>query len=99
MFKLKGKKIMTLFMLKNFACKSRSMTCFFKNFSGKTHVVGTQKQSSFEHPKPMFRLMGKSVLCIGQDFWGTPVSPYLTFRGTFTYSGGHTKSLKFLLVN
>ena len=34
-----------------------------------------------------------SVLCLGQDFWGTPVSPYLNFRGTFANSGGHTKSI------
>ena len=32
-----------------------------------------------------------SVLCLAQDFWGTPVSPYLNFRGTFANSGGHTK--------
>ena len=38
------------------------------------------------------------MLCLGQDFWGTQVSPYLTFRGTLTNSGGHTKSCKFLLV-
>ena len=37
-----------------------------------------------------------SVLCLGQDFWGTQVSLYLNFRGTFTKSGGHTKSFKFL---
>ena len=34
-----------------------------------------------------------SVLCLGQDFWGTLVSPYLNFRGTFANSGGHTKSI------
>ena len=28
-----------------------------------------------------------TVLCLGQDFWGTPVSPYLNFRGTFANSG------------
>ena len=39
-----------------------------------------------------------AVLCIGQDFWGTQVSLHLTFRGTFTNSGGHTKSFKFLPV-
>ena len=39
-----------------------------------------------------------SVLCLGQDFWGTQVSLYLNFRGTFTNSGGHTKSFKFLPV-
>ena len=33
------------------------------------------------------------VLCLGQDFWGTPMSPYLNFRGTFANSGGHTKSV------
>ena len=38
------------------------------------------------------------VLCLGQDFWGTQVSLYLNFRGTFTNSGGHTKSFKFLPV-
>ena len=32
-----------------------------------------------------------AVLCLGQEFWGTPVSPYLDFRGTFANSGGHTK--------
>ena len=37
-----------------------------------------------------------SVLCLGQDVWGTQVSLYLNFRGTFTNSGGHTKSFKFL---
>ena len=40
--------------------------------------------------------MPYSVLCLGQDFWGTQVSLYLNFRGTFTKSGGHTKSFKFL---
>ena len=34
----------------------------------------------------------------GQDFWGTQVSLYLNFRGTFTNSGGHAKSLIFLPV-
>ena len=38
------------------------------------------------------------VLCLGQDFWGTQVSLYLNFRGTFTNSGRHTKSFKFLPV-
>ena len=38
------------------------------------------------------------MLCLGQDFWGTQVSFYLKFRGTFTNSGGHTKSFKFLPV-
>ena len=38
----------------------------------------------------------QTVLCLGQDFWGTQVSLYLNFRGTFTNSGGHTKSFKFL---
>ena len=37
-----------------------------------------------------------TVLCLGQDFWGTQVSLYLNFRGTFTNSGGQTKSFKFL---
>ena len=36
------------------------------------------------------------MLCLGQDFWGTQVSLYLNFRGTFTNSGGQTKSFKFL---
>ena len=35
---------------------------------------------------------------LGQDFWGTQVSLYLNFRGTFTNSGGHTKSFKILPV-
>ena len=39
-----------------------------------------------------------AVLRLGQDFWGTQVSLYLNFRGTFTNSGGHTKSFKFLPV-
>ena len=39
-----------------------------------------------------------AVLCLGQDFWGTQVSHYLNFRGTFTNSWGHTKSFKFLPV-
>ena len=39
-----------------------------------------------------------SVLCLGQDFWGTQVSLYLNFRGTFTNSGGDAKSFKFLPV-
>ena len=39
-----------------------------------------------------------TVLCLGQDFWGTQVSLYLNFRGTFTNSGGHTNSFNFLLV-
>ena len=38
------------------------------------------------------------MLCLGQDFWGTQVSLYLNFRGTFTNSGGHTKSFIFLPV-
>ena len=37
-----------------------------------------------------------TVLCLGQDFWGTQLSVYLNFRGTFTNSGGHTKFFKFL---
>ena len=41
----------------------------------------------------------ESVLCLGQDFWGTQVSLYLNFRGTFTNSGAHTKSFKILHVN
>ena len=40
----------------------------------------------------------ETVLCLGKDFWGTQVSLYLTFRGTFTNYGGHTKSLKILPV-
>ena len=44
-------------------------------------------------------LIGKCpVLCLGQDLWGTHVSLYLNFRGTFTNSGGHTNSFKFLPV-
>ena len=39
-----------------------------------------------------------AVVCLGQDFWGTQVSLYLNFRGTFTNSGGHTKSFKILPV-
>ena len=39
-----------------------------------------------------------AVLCLGQDFWGTPVSHFLNFRGTFANSGGHTKSIRFLPV-
>ena len=39
-----------------------------------------------------------AVLCLGQDFLGTQVSLYLNFRGTFTNSGGQTKSFKFLPV-
>ena len=40
------------------------------------------------------------MYCIahGQDFWGTQVSLYLNFRGTFSNSGGHTKSFKFVPV-
>ena len=44
------------------------------------------------------RMCFKTMLCLGQDFWGTPVSPYLNFRGTFANSGGHTKSIWFLPV-
>ena len=40
----------------------------------------------------------KAVLCLGQDFWGTHVSLYLNYRGTFTNSGGHIKSFKILPV-
>ena len=36
------------------------------------------------------------MLCLGQDFLGTQVSLYLNLRGTFTNSGGQTKSFKFL---
>ena len=32
-----------------------------------------------------------TVLCLGPEYWGTPVSPYLNFRGIFANSGGHTK--------
>ena len=39
-----------------------------------------------------------SVMCLGQHFWGTQVSLYLNFRGTFTNSGGHTKPFQFLPV-
>ena len=45
-----------------------------------------------------YYLCNESVLCLGQDFWGTHVSLYLNFRGTFTNTGGHTKSFKFLPV-
>ena len=38
------------------------------------------------------------MLCLGQDFWGTPVSLNPNFRGTFANSGRHAKSLQFLLV-
>ena len=34
-----------------------------------------------------------TMLCLGQDFWGTQVSPFLNFRETFANSGGHTKSI------
>ena len=44
----------------------------------------------------MLNFMAIAVLCLGQDFWGTQVSLYLNFRGTFTNSGGQTKSFKFL---
>ena len=37
-----------------------------------------------------------TVLCLGQDFWGT--HPYLNFRGTFANSDRHTKSIRFLPV-
>ena len=40
-----------------------------------------------------------AVLCLGQDSWGTPVSLYPNFRGTFAKSGGHTKSIRFYLLN
>ena len=46
----------------------------------------------------MARDLGLAVLCLGQDFLGTQVSLYLNFRGTFTNSGGHTKSFNFLPV-
>ena len=39
-----------------------------------------------------------TALCLGQDFWGTQVSFYLNYRGTFTNSGGHTKSFRFIPV-
>ena len=42
--------------------------------------------------------MCNAVLCLGQDIWGTQVSHYLNFRGTFSNSGGHTKSFKFLPI-
>ena len=38
------------------------------------------------------------VLCLGQYFFGTLVYPYPNFKGTFTNSGGHTKSIQFLPV-
>ena len=44
------------------------------------------------------KLCTQTVLRLGQDFWGTQVSLYLYFRGTFTNYGGHTKSFKFLPV-
>ena len=31
-----------------------------------------------------------AVLCLGPNFWGTPVSRSLIFKGTFAKSGGHT---------
>ena len=43
-------------------------------------------------------VLHSTVFCQGQDFWGTQVSLYLNFRGTFTNSGGHTKSFKFVPV-
>ena len=39
-----------------------------------------------------------SLLCLGQDFWGTWVSLYPSFRGHLQILGGHTKSFKFLPV-
>ena len=56
-------------------------------------TLGTLKNNN--HPTKIF---SNSVLRLGQDFWGTQVSLYLNFRGTFTNSGGHTKSFKFLPV-
>ena len=44
----------------------------------------------------LFFQNSNTVLCLGQDFWGTQVSLYLNFRGTFTNSGGQTKSCNFL---
>ena len=42
---------------------------FFINFSTKTYVVGTQKKpsqrdGSFEHPKHIFKVMGKKIMTI-----------------------------------
>ena len=41
---------------------------YFLYFSCKTHVVGTQRtvsmRGSFEHPKHMFKLMGKKIVTI-----------------------------------
>ena len=50
---------------------------------------------SDEHVQPFLKFSNsrRSMLCQGQDFWGTPVSPYLYFRGTFANSGGHTESI------
>ena len=63
----------------------------------KVFIIYAQK---FCLSKPMVRskVFKKTVLCLGQDFWGTQVSHYLSFRGTFTNFGGHTKSFKFLPV-
>ena len=33
----------------------------------------------------------EAVLCLGQDFWETLVSPYLNFKGTLANSWGHTE--------
>ena len=75
---------------------------------------GTGKKCPIKHPYINMSLIVKNklackqqrcrpaytsaVLCLGQDFWGTQVSLYLNYRGTFTNYGGHTKFFKFLAV-
>ena len=44
------------------------------------------------------REMRASVLCLDQDFLGTQVSLYLSFRGTFTNFWGTHQIFKFLPV-
>ena len=58
-----------------------------------SHPGGFVSGFLFEH---FFHYVLTPVLCLGQYFWGTQVSLYLNFRGTFTKTGGHTKSFKFL---
>ena len=40
------------------------MESYFLNFSSKTYVLGTQKNRLNEHPKHMFKLMGKNIIAI-----------------------------------
>ena len=40
------------------------MCSSFLYFSSETYVVGTQKNRLNEHPKPMFKLMGKNIIKI-----------------------------------